>query len=77
MTAEEHAHVQELEGLVKRYRSKIVMLKTQNAGMLLALKRLVAGVERDDNPHDEGHCEHSDEMNAAREVIADAERSNA
>lgn len=27
MTAEEHKHVQELEGLVKRYRSRIVQLK--------------------------------------------------
>ncbi len=29
MTAEEHAHVQELEGLVKRYRSRIVELKSE------------------------------------------------
>ena len=28
MTAEEHDHMQELEGLVKRYRSRIVTLKT-------------------------------------------------
>lgn len=27
MTAEEHAHVQELEGKLKRYRSRIVLLK--------------------------------------------------
>jgi len=27
MTADEHAHVQKLEGLVKRYRSRIVRLK--------------------------------------------------
>lgn len=31
MTAEEHAHMQELEGLVKRYRSRIVELKARIA----------------------------------------------
>ena len=32
MTAEEHAHMQELEGLVKRYRGRIVQLKDQLRG---------------------------------------------
>jgi len=41
--------------------------------LLAALKALVVGVERDDNPSDQGHCEHSDEMNAARAAIAKAE----
>lgn len=41
--------------------------------LLATLRALVAGVERDDNPRDEGHSEHSDEMNAARAAIAKAE----
>lgn len=38
--------------------------------LLEALKALVAGVERDDNPRDEGHFMDSDEMIRARAVIA-------
>ena len=39
MTADEHAHMQELEGLVKRYRSRIVALKAA----LAARERELAG----------------------------------
>jgi len=41
--------------------------------LLSALKLLVSAVERDDNPSDEGHYSNSDEMMAARSVIAKAE----
>ena len=41
--------------------------------LLVALKALVAGVERDDNPSDQGHDSGSDEMKAARAAIAKAE----
>jgi hypothetical protein len=51
----------------------LVMEIEQSSDVLAALKALVAGVERDDNPRDEGHCEHSDEMKAARVAIAKAE----
>lgn len=33
MTADEHAHLQELEGLVKRLRSRIVVLKDALEGL--------------------------------------------
>lgn len=39
MTADEHAHMQKLEGLVKRYRSRIVALKQAD---LEPLRLLVA-----------------------------------
>lgn len=42
MTAEEHAHVQELEGLVKRYRSKIARLNTEWAVLKSAVDALDA-----------------------------------
>jgi hypothetical protein len=41
--------------------------------LLAALKALVAGVERDDNPLDEGHFQDSPEMEDARAAIAKAE----
>lgn len=41
--------------------------------LLAGLKTLVAAVERDDNPSDEGHYSGSDEMEAARAAIAKAE----
>lgn len=34
MTADEHARMQELEGLVKRYRSRITVLKLENQALL-------------------------------------------
>lgn len=34
MTADEHARMQELEGLVKRYRSRITALKLENEALL-------------------------------------------
>jgi len=37
-----------------------------------ALAALVAAVERDDNPSDEGHDSNSDEMAAARQALAKA-----
>lgn len=41
--------------------------------LLSALRALVAGVERDDNPRDEGHDSDSDEMTQARAALAKAE----
>jgi hypothetical protein len=41
--------------------------------LLAALKALVAGVERDDNPYDQGHASFSNEMIAATAAIQKAE----
>lgn len=54
-------------------RGLVMDIETATPDLLAALKALVAGVERDDNPRDEGHCEYSDEMQAARAAIAKAE----
>lgn len=54
MTAEEHAHTQELEGLVKRYRSRIVALKAllEQARVCQACGQPTTGL-----PERQGLCE--------------------
>lgn len=40
MTSAEHAHMQDLEGKVKRYRSRIVETKEKNAALTAALQAM-------------------------------------
>lgn len=54
----------------RSHAEEVATLQEENARLREALQALVVGVERDDNPSDEGHYRDSEEMQAARAALA-------